>query len=69
MILTADHETGGMTLQNQIAEGDSVEVFWTTGSHTGTPVPLFAYGPGSLEFTGWRDNTEIPVIIKNLLDL
>lgn len=69
VVLTADHETGGMTLQNQIAEGDSVEVFWTTGSHTGTPVPLFAYGPGSLEFTGWRDNTEIPDIIKELLKL
>jgi alkaline phosphatase len=69
VILTADHETGGMTLQKEVAEGDSVEVFWTSGSHTGTPVPLFAYGPGSLEFTGWRDNTEIPNIIKELLEL
>lgn len=69
VILTADHETGGMTLQKQIMEGDSVEIFWTSGSHTGMPVPLFSYGPGSLEFSGWRDNIELPQIMKELLDL
>jgi alkaline phosphatase len=78
VVLTADHETGGMTLQRQIASGDSLQIFWTTGSHTGTPVPLMAYGPNATEFMGWRDNTyvgkklaellkvgELPILLEN----
>lgn len=33
---------------------------WTTGSHTGTPVPVFAIGAGSEKFNGYYDNTDIP---------
>lgn len=69
VVLTADHETGGMTLQRALAEGDSLEIFWTSGYHTGTPVPLFAYGPGSVDFSGWRDNTEIGKMIARKLKL
>ncbi|HET8865938.1 MAG TPA: alkaline phosphatase [Gracilimonas sp.] len=69
VVLTADHETGGMTLQQQVAEGDSLEIYWTTGYHTGTPIPLMAYGPGALEFMGWRDNTYIGKKISELLEL
>jgi len=78
VVVTADHETGGMTLQRQIADGDSLEIYWTTGYHTGTPVPLMAYGPSATEFMGWRDNTyvgkklaellqvgELPILIEN----
>ena len=32
---------------------------WTTGSHTAVPVPVFAVGAGSHEFTGVYDNTDI----------
>tara|TARA_R100000908_G_scaffold61985_2_gene40767 strand:+ start:30407 stop:31570 length:1164 start_codon:yes stop_codon:yes gene_type:complete len=69
VVLTADHETGGMTLQRQLAEGDSLEIFWTTGYHTGTPVPLMAYGPHATEFMGWRDNTYVGHKIAELLGL
>lgn len=37
VLVTADHETGGITLEN----GSYV---YTTGSHTGKNVPLFVYG-------------------------
>ena len=37
VLVTADHETGGITL-----EGD--EYVYTTGSHTGVNVPLLVYG-------------------------
>lgn len=67
VVLTADHETGGMTLQRQQAEGDSVEIYWTSGYHTGTPVPLMAYGPQALEFMGWRDNTYVGHKLSELL--
>lgn len=69
VVLTADHETGGMTMQRQVAEGDSLEVFWTTDYHTGIPVPLMAYGPQATEFMGWRDNTYVGIKIAELLGL
>lgn len=69
VVLTADHETGGMTLQRQHAEGDSLEIYWTTSYHTGTPVPLMAYGPRALEFMGWRDNTYVGQKLSELLQV
>lgn len=39
---------------------------WTTYSHTGTPVPVYAYGVGSSNFNGYYDNTEIN---KKLVEL
>ncbi|MCL2738895.1 MAG: alkaline phosphatase [Bacteroidales bacterium] len=33
---------------------------WTSGSHTGTMVPIFAIGAGSSNFGGKMDNTDIP---------
>ncbi|WP_297633246.1 alkaline phosphatase [uncultured Clostridium sp.] len=32
---------------------------WTSYSHTGVPVPVYAIGEGSSEFTGFYDNTDI----------
>ncbi|MDZ7806802.1 MAG: alkaline phosphatase [Gracilimonas sp.] len=67
VVLTADHETGGMTMQRQVAEGDSLEIFWSTDYHTGVPVPLMAYGPHATEFMGWRDNTYVGIKLAELL--
>ena len=69
VVVTADHETGGMSITKGSFGGDSLEVKWTTGKHTGTPVGVFAYGPGSLRFTGVFDNTELPRIIDDLWQL
>ena len=38
---------------------------WTTGSHSASPVPVFAIGVGAEQFTGWHDNSEImPLLLK-----
>ena len=34
-------------------------VGWTSYSHTGVPVPLFAEGVGAEAFSGFYDNTDI----------
>ncbi|SDD13564.1 alkaline phosphatase [Williamwhitmania taraxaci] len=39
---------------------------WTSGSHTGLPVPVFAIGCGANRFSSFMDNTDIP---KNILQL
>tara|TARA_R110002073_G_scaffold335701_1_gene528531 strand:+ start:3301 stop:4386 length:1086 start_codon:yes stop_codon:yes gene_type:complete len=68
VIVTADHETGGFTLaasKKTNAEGkeysdySEVEGIFSTGGHSATLIPVFAYGPGAEEFLGVYENTEI----------
>ncbi len=40
---------------------------WTTGSHTGSPVPVYAVGADAMLFTNPVDNTEIPRLIMKSL--
>jgi alkaline phosphatase len=59
VIVTADHETGGLTITNgNIAQG-TVEGKFTYKDHTGVMVPVYAYGPGAMLFAGIYENTEI----------
>ena len=93
IVVTADHETGGVTLgmekgyvydlnvvktpqESKIGGGSDVsnymdgisadslsvvaKIGWTTTSHTGGAVPVFAVGAGSETFAGRQDNTDIP---------
>ncbi len=59
VIVTADHETGGLTLLNGNVQQGSVSGNFSTPDHTGTPVPVFAYGPHSQEFRGVYPNSDI----------
>jgi alkaline phosphatase len=59
VIVTADHETGGLTLVNGDPAKGSVSGHFSTNDHTATPVPVFAYGPRSYLFTGVYENTAI----------
>ena len=59
VIITADHETGGLSLPvEELVSGSPVGKF-TTGDHSAIPVPLYAKGPGSDQFFGLIDNTDI----------
>lgn len=69
VVLTADHETGGMTLQRDLNNSTQMVIYWTSGGHTGVPVPLLAYGPGAIEFMGWRDNTYVGRKLAELLNI
>ena len=91
IVVTADHETGGIALgrkgytydltvidkiknasastdveqyMNDSKSIDSVNeearIGWTTTSHCGGPVPVWAVGIGSEKFAGRQDNTDIP---------
>lgn len=59
VIVTADHETGGLTLVDGNKETGHVVARYTTDDHTPTMVPLFAYGPYSNLFGGTYQNTDI----------
>lgn len=92
IIITADHETGGLALGYKKGYKFDLTVFdeittnvtttdvenymndktvlkehseragigWTTTSHTGAAVPVWAIGAGAEEFSGRMDNTDIP---------
>ncbi len=66
VVLTADHETGGMTFQQSKDDSGTLEIYWTTDYHTGIPIPLMAYGPHAIRFTGWHDNTTVGKIIAEV---
>ncbi|TFF39727.1 alkaline phosphatase [Mucilaginibacter psychrotolerans] len=59
VIVTADHETGGLTLLDGDIKKGYVLGNFSTNDHTGTPVPVFAYGPHSGDFRGVYSNTQI----------
>ena len=59
VIITADHETGGMTLTGGDIDKGKVTAKYTTGGHTSIMVPVFAYGAGADKFTGVYKNTDV----------
>lgn len=59
VVVTADHETGGLTLVGGDIERGELQARYSTGSHTGVMVPVFAYGLGAEEFAGIYENTEL----------
>lgn len=67
LIITADHETGGLSLLDGDIEQGTVLGSFSTNDHTSIPVPVFAYGPGSALFTGVYQNTDIFNKIMELL--
>jgi alkaline phosphatase len=46
-----------------------LKICYTTKGHTGVPVKLFAFGPGSKAFKGTHDNTEIAKTIARFWNL
>lgn len=59
VIVTADHETGGLTLLDGNYQQGYIGGQFATNDHTAIPVPVFAYGPGSDLFRGVYENTAI----------
>ncbi len=69
VIVTADHETGGLTLLENKESPKSFKPNYTYSHHTGIMVPVFAYGAGSYMFSGIYENTEVFEKLKLLLQL
>ena len=67
VIVTSDHETGGMAILNGDYNNGMVRGEFTTGGHTGLMVPIFSYGPGAEKFTGIMNNTDINKKMEELL--
>jgi alkaline phosphatase len=69
VIITADHETGGMTILDGKFGSDKIKAVFTSKNHSGIPVPVFSFGPGAENFSGFMENTSFKIKIEKLLKL
>ncbi len=66
VVVTADHETGGLVLLDGDEQSGRIMGVYTTDDHTPAMLPVFAYGPGADRFCGTYLNTEIARRIREL---
>jgi alkaline phosphatase len=59
VLVTADHETGGLALVGGNIKNGELQARYSSGDHTAVMVPVFAYGTGASEFAGIYENTEL----------
>lgn len=67
LVVTADHETGGTGIDYCGYEVGDPRLNFSTHGHTGTVVPVFAYGPGAETFAGVMKNIDLPKKIEELI--
>lgn len=69
LIITADHETGGVSIPQGDVKSGEVELAFHSDDHTGIMVPIFAYGAHSGDFRGVYENTEVFEKLMRLVEL
>ena len=71
VVVTADHETGGLALISANADFNlaeqGVEFKWSTGGHSAEMVPIYLYGAGAELINGIMENTELNAKLKALI--
>ena len=67
VVVTADHSTGALTLQDGNLEKGEIGVAFGNDSHNGIAVPVYAWGPGSQLFTGMKENAEWGALIGSFI--
>ncbi|MBQ3766899.1 MAG: alkaline phosphatase [Bacteroidales bacterium] len=67
VVVTADHATGCLTLQDGDLEKGEIGVFFASESHNGIAVPFYAWGPGSDAFNGIRENEDWGQLIASFV--
>ncbi|HBC88862.1 MAG TPA: hypothetical protein DCZ94_18115 [Lentisphaeria bacterium] len=65
IIVTADHETGGLSVVKNNGKGVYPEVTWKSKGHSGVNVPFYAWGMNSEAFGKTLDNTDFFKIITS----
>ena len=70
LVVTADHETGGTSVGykgHDVGKKVPVSLTFSTKGHTGSIVPVFAYGKGAEYFGKVMKNTDLPKYIEVLM--
>ena len=63
ILVTADHETGGLSVTANNGAGAQPGASWSTTWHTGVNVPVYAWGQYADRVWGVMNNTEIRTVI------
>ena len=66
IIVTADHETGGLLLTGGYS-GGQIQYSWISDDHTASMVPVLTYGPKSEEVLGFSDNSDIGSFLIDII--
>lgn len=65
LVVTADHQTGGLSILGGSRDKGEVKAAFSTRRHSGVSVPVYATGAGAAAFTGVQENTELmPKILR-----
>lgn len=64
LVITADHQTGGLSLLDGSMKEGRVKGVYTTDWHNGIAVPIFAVGAGAEVFAGVHENTDIFTLLR-----
>lgn len=71
VVVTADHETGGLSIVSADANFNlseqGVEYRWTTSGHSGVMIPIYLYGAANESINGIVENTDIAKTLKGLI--
>jgi alkaline phosphatase len=59
ILVTADHETGGLAVLQNNGKGNFPVVSWSTTGHTAQNVPVYAWGENAEMVNGVMDNTDL----------
>ncbi|MBR5205835.1 MAG: alkaline phosphatase [Alistipes sp.] len=72
VVVTADHETGGLGLVSGNADFNlseqGVEYRWCTTGHSAQMVPVYLYGTGAELINGIMENSELGTKLKSLIE-
>ncbi|QXP52653.1 alkaline phosphatase [Cellulophaga sp. HaHa_2_1] len=68
VVITADHETSGLSLLDGDMNTNKIEADFASHDHTGVMVPIFAYGPSSGKFQGVYENSALFTKILNAIN-
>lgn len=68
VLVTADHETGGLAITGGDPDGGNLELNFISKQHTAGVVAVLAYGPGKEQFDGIYNNYDIGRKLFHFLD-
>ena len=69
VIITADHETGGLSVLDGNPTTGEIHGRFSSNYHTSIMVPVFAYGPYASRFRGIYENTAINQKMRQIWEL
>lgn len=68
VVVTADHETGGMAITAGDVQGKNIKLSFISKSHTAGFVPVFSFGHSEEQFQGILENYELGSKLILLID-